>query len=175
MPFLTKKNILAKAVLAGLLMILLPLTLSAAELESVSFDPPSGPAFNLVVDGQTQTVTLAELESLGMYRATTTSPWEAGTFTFEGPLLRDVFTYLGIGDEDQVTIRAVDGFTTVIPQVDWRDGPVMLATRRDGESMNRRAQGPTRIVYPRIDFPAYADEVYKSRWIWLIVSVEVAD
>lgn len=158
--------------LAALCLMTAPQMVYSQELEAVSFEPAIGPAFDLIVDGESQAVTLAEIEGLGMYRTTTTSPWEAGTFTFEGPMLRDVLTYLGVEDEPQLLLRAIDGFTATIPQVDWMDGPLLLATRRDGETLNRRAQGPTRIVYPQTEFPAYAAPEYKSRWIWLIASIE---
>lgn len=168
-------NRLKKIVMGGLAALCLmsaPQIAHSQELEAVTLEPATGPAFNLVVDGESQPVTLAEIEGLGMYRTTTTSPWEAGMFTFEGPMLRDVLTYLGVADEPQLLLRAIDGFTATIPRADWAEGPMLLATRRDGKTLNRRAQGPTRIVYPQTEFPAYAAPEYKSRWIWLIASIE---
>lgn len=153
----------------------LPQQLAAAELQSVSFDVPDGKAFDLIVNGETQAVTLAEIEGLGMYQTTTPSPWEKGELTFAGPLLADVVDYLGLGDEPVIVLRALDGFTTDVPRKDWLDGPVMLATRHDGKSLTRRSQGPTRLVYPQIDHPAFADPSYKQRWIWLIASVETPE
>lgn len=172
MLFLTRLQRLIFGAVVGLCLALSAQIAQSAELEAVSFDPPNGPAFNVIIDGDTQPVTLAEIEGLGMYRATTTTPWEAGSFTFEGPLLGDVLTYLGLADREKIILRAVDGFTAAIPRVDWQDSPVLLATRRDGKLLSRRAQGPTRIVYPETDFPDYAVQEYKSRWIWLIASVE---
>jgi hypothetical protein len=157
---------LAAVVAAG------PVAAKAAELEKVSFQAPRGTAFKVVMNGQTQSVGLAELESLGLYRVRTTSPWEVGTLTFEGPLFRDVVNYLGLADARAVILRAADGFTAEIPRTDWLDGPMLLATRREGKLLTRRDQGPTRVVYPQVDHPAYADPAYKSRWIWLIVSLE---
>jgi hypothetical protein len=164
------RQILALCLVAGFLVF--PAAGGAVELEKVSFEPASGPAFKVVVNGQTQSVSLAELEGLGMYGVTTTTPWEPGTYTFEGPLFRDVVNYLGLAGAPGLILRAVDGFTAEIPRSDWISGPMLLATRRDGKLLTRREQGPTRAVYPEKDHPAYADPAYKARWIWLIVSLE---
>lgn len=144
----------------------------ASDLETVSFEVPAGKAFDLVVGDNTQSVSLAELEGLGMYRVVTTSPWEKGELTFEGPMLLDVVAYLGLQDAPGLLFRAVDGFVAEIPKSDWQEGPVLLATRKDGNLMSRRNQGPTRIIYPLIAHPAFADDVHKGRWIWLIADIE---
>ncbi len=158
-----------------LILFTMPVIAMAAELPLVRFDAPEGKAFEVLIEGQVQSVSLAEIEGLGVYRTKTTSPWEAGEFIFEGPLLADVVAYIGLGDAAAIRVRAIDGFTVEIPREDWLSGPAMLATRRDGALLTRRDQGPVRMVYPRLAHPAFADPVYQSRWIWLIASIEAVN
>lgn len=132
-------------------------------------------AFEVVRDGRGVPVTVRELEALGLYRVTTTSPWEAGELTFEGVLFSDVIDHVGLGDLNSIRIRALDGFTQVIPRLDWVDKPLLLATRQDGKQLTRRTQGPTRIVYPLSEYPAYNAPLHDGRWVWLIERVEPAE
>lgn len=157
-----------------LLVVVMPQSIIAAELEVVQFGVPSGEAFKLMIDAETQSVSLAELEGLGMRRVTTSSPWEEGMLTFEGPLLADVVSYLGLDDVPFIKLRAIDGFVAEIPRSDWLDAPVVLATRQDGKLLSRRNQGPTRVIFPLVDYPQLSNEIHKGRWIWLISSLEVS-
>jgi len=153
----------------------LPAGTFAAELPIVRFEAPTGKAFDVIVEGETQSVSLAEIEGLGVYRTRTTTPWERGELLFEGPLLANVVKYIGLGDAPAIRIRALDGFTTDIPREDWLEGSVLLATRRDGKLLTRRDQGPVRVVYPQINTPAFATPLYKPRWIWLIATIEAVN
>lgn len=147
----------------------------AAALEPVTYPTSSDAvAFNAVKDGQSRPVTLQQLEQLGLYRVSTPSPFEQGELTFEGVLFRDVLKLLGMDDDSAVTVRATDDYVQVIPHEDWSDGPLLLATRQNGELLTRRTQGPTRLVYPLIDYPAFDTPIRKPRWVWLIKSIEPA-
>ncbi|TGQ62642.1 MAG: hypothetical protein E5V49_00790 [Mesorhizobium sp.] len=142
-------------------------------LESVTYpEPPDTVAFEVQKDGKSVPVTLRQLEKLGLYRVTTPSPFEEGQLTFEGVLFRDVLKLLGLNNQGSVTLRAVDDYVQVIPQEDWTEGPLLLATRQDGKLLTRRTQGPSRLVYPLNDYPAYDTPIRKPRWIWLIKAME---
>ena len=147
--------------------------LPALALEAVKFpEPPDTLAFNVLKSGKSTPVTLRQLESLGLYRVVTPSPFETGQLTFEGVLFRDVLKLVGLEEEKSVTLRAIDEYTQVIPQEDWTEGPLLLATRQDGKLLTRRTQGPTRLVYPINDHPAFDTPVRKPRWVWLIETLE---
>jgi hypothetical protein len=117
-------------------------------------------------------LSVAEIESLGLRRVTTRSPWEAGTLTFEGVLLRDLLRHLGLERADSLTVTASDDYTQVIPNEDWANWPLLVATRQDGKPLTRRTQGPTRLVYPLSDHPELDSPVHKPRWVWAISSME---
>ncbi|MER9403041.1 molybdopterin-dependent oxidoreductase [Mesorhizobium caraganae] len=142
-------------------------------LEPASFpEPPETVAFNVQKDGKSIPITLRQLEKLGLYKVVTTSPFENGQLIFQGVLFRDVLKSVGLEDRDSVTLRAVDEYVQVIPHEDWTEGPLLLATRQDGELLTRRTQGPTRLIYPLKDHPAFDTPIRKPRWIWLIKTIE---
>lgn len=148
-------------------------SLPALALEPASFpEPPDSLAFNVQKDGKSIPITLRQLEKLGLYRVTTPSPFEKGQLTFEGVLFRDVLKLVGLEDKDSVTLRAVDEYVQIIPHEDWTEGPLLLATRQDGKLLTRRTQGPTRLVYPINDYPAFDTPIRKPRWVWLIETIE---
>ena len=135
-------------------------------------DSLEGRAFDLVVDGVLRTLSLAEIEALGLYRVETTTPWENSFAVFEGALLRDVLRHVGLAEEPAIILRAIDGYTQVIPREDWQSWPTLIATRSYGKPLSRRNKGPTRLVYPLLDHPELDTLEHKARWIWLIDALE---
>lgn len=161
-------------VIGGLLAIGAPAragTLIKVEPPPVSADLP-GVTIQLP-GGREQVLSLRELESLGVWQVRTSSPWEKGELTLEGPLLRDVLAHAGVEGVPRIVIRALDDFVQEIPHADWHDFPVILATRADGKPLGRRQRGPTRIVYPLIDHPELATYERRVRWVWMIASIEI--
>ena len=125
-------------------------------------------------NGRERTLTVRELESLGTWQVRTTSPWEEGEIVAEGPLLRDVLAHVGLDGAERILVRSADAYAPIIPREDWQDFPVILATRLDGQLLGRRHKGPTRIVYPLLQYPELASPQNPSRWVWLIASIEPA-
>ncbi|RVD33251.1 hypothetical protein EN741_32460 [Mesorhizobium sp. M4B.F.Ca.ET.019.03.1.1] len=134
-------------------------------------EPPDTVAFKVEKNGESIPVTLRQLEKLGLYSVSTPSPFEKGQLAFQGVLFRDVVKLVGLEGESSVVLRAADDYVQVIPKEDWTDGPLLLATRQDGELLTRRTQGPTRLIYPLDDYPAFDTPVRKPRWIWLIKTI----
>jgi hypothetical protein len=171
-PLLNKGLLSTKRCLI-LLAVLAVGILPAQALESTKFpEPPDTVAFNVQKNGESIPITVRQLEKLGLYRVTTPSPFEKGQLTFEGVLFRDVLKLVGLEGEDSVTLRAVDEYVQIIPHEDWTEGPLLLATRQDGKLLTRRTQGPTRLVYPLNDYPAFDTPIRKPRWVWLIKTLE---
>ncbi|MDQ0314757.1 molybdopterin-dependent oxidoreductase [Amorphus orientalis] len=155
---------------------LLLLVCDAAALQPVDYpQPPDTAAFRLLLSDRERTVTLLEIEKLDLYQVTTPSPWEKGQLVVQGVLLRDFLKEVGLAEADAIEVRAADGYAQTVPRTDWTEGPLLLATRENGELLNRRNQGPTRLVYPLLDHPEYDTPVHKLRWIWLIESIRPID
>lgn len=166
-----RRGFLTRTVSAIAIAVLLS-TLASA-LEPISLPATDAVAAFVVVRGDEKTtVTVPELEALGLYRVTTKSPWEAGEFTFEGVLFSDFVAHLGLADASAIKVRAADGYTQDIPRADWLDKPLILATRQDGKPLTRRMQGPTRLIYPLAQYPAYDAGHQDARWVWLIQTME---
>jgi hypothetical protein len=166
-------GVIAKAIATVAIFLFSP---AASGLEPVQLPAATAVvAFKLVKQGEQRSVTVPELEALGLHRVTTQSPWEEGELTFEGVLFSDVVEYLGFRDARAVRIRALDGYVQDVPREDWLDKPLLLATRQDGEALVRRTQGPTRLVYPLLEYPDYQPVVQDPRWVWLIKTLEPLD
>jgi hypothetical protein len=156
--------------------LLLLMTVSSRALDRLQ-DPPaaSGRAFSAVQGGAVTDIDLADLSALPQYKMLTNSPWEEGQQEFEGVLFRDVLALLQLADADAVILRAVDDYSARIPREDWINYPTLLALRANGAFLTRRNQGPTRLVYPVLEYPELDNPVHKNRWVWLIESIERAD
>lgn len=149
-----------------------PGSVSAIETAVVDTAPLPGAAVTVIGANGSMTVSVAELEAIGLKRVTTHSPWEKGELVFEGILFSDFLKKVGLDDAEAVLVRAKDNYTQTIPRKDWTDGPLLLATRQNGKPLTLRTQGPVRLVYPLLDYPEYDTEIHKRRWVWAITSVE---
>lgn len=155
-----------RTILAGAASLVASATLASPAPGPVELPPYPGRAvLKVVANGREAELELRDIEGLGLRRVRTRSPWEDGSFTFEGVLLRDVLKHAGLGDAKAVRVRASDDYIQTIPREDWVNAPVLLATRQDGQPMTRRMQGPTRIVYPLDDHPELDTPLHKPRWV----------
>jgi hypothetical protein len=88
---------------------------------------------------------------------------EHKTFVFEGPELRRLLADTGLGRARFVYGIGADGYVTMIPAAVVRGHSVLLAVRRDGETLT-----PT-LGEQQVIFPTTAPEPYRSRsafWTW---------
>jgi hypothetical protein len=129
-------------------------------------------AFVWSAGSDTRTVPITEIETLPMTSIATETGWAETAGTFEGVLLKDVLARLGAADAASITVRAVDGYSAVIPREHWLKYPVLLATRADGHPLERRDRGPARIIYPVSVVPELSDTEFANRSVWLITRIE---
>lgn len=123
-------------------------------------------------DGKTAEFDLAGLEALGMHTTTTKTPWYDGAKTFEGPLGSALLDAVG-ATGTTLKVTALNDYVTEIPVADFREHPVILATKLDGEPMSVRDKGPIFVIYPFDDEPALNNETYFGRSAWQVKSIEV--
>lgn len=143
--------------------------------EKVELPPlaKSDPVLDVATAKGVESYDLATIEALGLYRLTTTGPFEDGSPTFEGVLLADLLAKVGMTEADGVELAASDGYSFVIPREDWTTYPLLLATRQDGQPLEER--GPLRIIYPVSSHPELADESYNPRWVWALTSMKAVE
>lgn len=112
------------------------------------------------------------LETIGIVRLTTLTPWDDGPVEFEGVSMRSLMRFVG-AKGTEVLATALDDYRTLIPISDFDHYDVVLATRRNGEPLPIRDKGPLFIVYPFDSNPRLKTEEYYSRAVWQLKELNV--
>lgn len=117
-----------------------------------------------------ETLTLDEIEAMGLDRVETTTTWTDGKQVFEGVLLSRLVERFG-GESTTIVVRAINDYEAEIDVAEVRQYDVLLAVRQNGERMTVREKGPGWIVYPRDDHDELADERHNFKWVWQVGSI----
>lgn len=120
---------------------------------------------------------LEQLDSLEQTTYVTKNPFIDGTSEFSGPLARVVLADAGqdMPKDAQLTVMAINDYKIDLPVSEILDFDVMLATRRDGETMSLREKGPIWIMYPISDNAELEDEAINSRLVWQLKSIQIVE
>jgi hypothetical protein len=120
------------------------------------------------------TLDMPTLERIGLIRFTTPTAWTDGLVTFEGVLLSRLLEVLVVpGDVTALIMTALNDYQVVIPVVDVRTWPVIIALKRDGQYMSVRNKGPLWVVYPRHAFPELKQAKHNPKWIWQLKEIVI--
>jgi len=114
----------------------------------------------------------AQLEALGMHTLETTNPFIEGVHAFSGVRLSDVLDAVGASGKVLVA-RALDGYSVNIPFDDAYDFTPLLVMKIDGVVIRVRTKGPLWIVYPVDQVEALKNEIYSTRSVWQLKSLDV--
>ncbi len=123
-------------------------------------------------DGDKAAFDLKLLESVGVTKTKTSTAWTEGTPEFEGVKLQALLDRLGASG-DAVIAVALNDYKVEIPIADFKNYPVILAYRMNGEILKVREKGPLWIVYPQDDFPALKNKETQSKWVWQVKELRV--
>mgnify|MGYP003383537235 CR=1 FL=1 len=115
---------------------------------------------------------LAMLDALEQRETTTATPWHEGVQQFSGPRIASILEAAG-ADGSELRIIAINDYAANMPWQDVQDHPVILASRRNGETLSVRETGPLFVIYPFDEEPELHDEVYFSRSVWQVQAIEV--
>jgi len=129
-------------------------------------------------DGTTaKTYSLEQLDALDQTAYVTKNPFIDGTSEFSGPLARVVLADAGqdMPKGAQLRVVAINDYKIDVPVSEILDFDVMLATRRDGETMSLREKGPIWIMYPISDNAELEDEAINSRLVWQLKSIQIVE
>ena len=109
---------------------------------------------------------MSEIEALDTYEMTTTTPWREDPAVFEGVLLRDLLAEYGMSDAPAITVTAENDYQTEIPRAVWAETDIMVATRVNGERINRRQRGPILFM---VDSETYesSDILLENHLVWM--------
>lgn len=102
----------------------------------------------------------------------TNTPWHSEPGRFEGPLFRAVLSAVGARGE-RVQVQALDGFEAEIPVSDLETYDVILAMKRNGDTMAIRDLGPLFVLYPFDDHPELLTEMIRFRSVWQVDHLHV--
>src|SRR5260221_3978701 len=115
---------------------------------------------------------LPMLERLGISRLKTATAWTEGQPVFEGVLVRDLFNQVGASGE-KVTVVALNDYKVDIPMSDFKNFPVILAYRMDGQALRVKDKGPLWIIYPADDFPELNNKQTQNKWVWQVKEIQI--
>lgn len=117
---------------------------------------------------------LDTLKQLGTLDIETETPWTEGKIRFTGVLARDVMDLVGATGRS-ISAIALNDYSVSIPFEDFDKYDVIIATERDGAPMRIRDRGPLWVIYPWSDNAELRNELYYSRSIWQLRSIEVVN
>ncbi len=157
----------------------LALTASATAARAAPLAVPAGKVI-LTVRGKIATTNsddgarfdLAMLDALPQGRFEGETPWTKGTTVFTGPLGSAVLDAVGAAGV-MLRVAALNDYSADIPLSDFRDHPVILATRHDGALMPVSDKGPIWVIYPMDRDPSLRIESTYTRSVWQVSSIDV--
>lgn len=144
-----------------------------------ALDMPTGPVL-LTVTGQISNTNttgsaqfdLAMLDALSQHTIETETPWYDNAQSFSGPLGSALLDAVG-AEGTTVTVTALNDYSADIPVADFREYPVILASRINGKELSIRDKGPLFVIYPFDAEPSLYNEVYFGRSVWQITAINV--
>ncbi len=118
------------------------------------------------------TFDLPMLDRLTQRKSVVETPWTTGKVAFEGPLASSILDAVGASGS-KVLVTALNDYTSEVPIEDFRKWPVILATRLNGKAIPVREKGPLFIIYPFDAYPNLYNELYFTRSVWQIKTLEI--
>lgn len=134
-------------------------------------DPEGDPVLTVVTaQGERVGFDLPTIEGLRRVRTTVFEPFVEEDMEFSGVLLWDLLEIAGAtGDEQDVTLTALDDYQVALPLEALREEPILLATRSGGETIPVEEGGPTRVIFG--DGTSQGDN--SNLWIWSVKEIVV--
>ncbi|MEO0362389.1 MAG: hypothetical protein AAF322_14825 [Pseudomonadota bacterium] len=130
------------------------------------------PTLTVVGEGREVALDDGDLDALPQRRIATSTPYSDGVPVFAGPLARDVLSAAGARLEGELRFVAANGYSVVIPALDFIDRDVIFATSMDGSRLSLRDKGPIWVMYPLDDMDPAEARRHSGRIIWQLVRVE---
>jgi hypothetical protein len=122
--------------------------------------------------GKSAEFDMAMLEALPGRTAKVNTPWAEGVNAFQGPLTRAVLEAVGAAGT-KLKVTALNDYSAEVPAEDFIKFDVILALKKNDAYLPVRNQGPIFVIYPFDLNPGLYNEVYFSRSVWQVKSIEV--
>lgn len=117
-------------------------------------------------------LSIRQLKQLSGSSVSTSTPWHDGEVTFEGVLLSTLMNHVGATGQN-ADLVALNEYRSTLPISDFQEHRPLLAFIKDGSYMTIRDKGPLFVIYPFDDKPELKTEVYFSRSVWQVRTIEI--
>lgn len=115
----------------------------------------------------------AALQVLDEVTIDTTTIWTTGVQSFSGVRLSDILDLVG-AQGAALRATAVNDYSVDIPMDEYVDDAV-IAYSQNGAPIERRRKGPLWLVYDFDSDATFQSEVFFSRSIWQLTTIDVLD
>ncbi|SEP11229.1 molybdopterin-dependent oxidoreductase [Aquisalimonas asiatica] len=158
--------------LGGLLMVLLPALAAAGSIEPSDASPTRDdtPVLTLIQNGERTTLSLADIESVGLYEADITH-FEGLDGVFTGVKLQAFADAYGLNDARRIRFIAADDYTIFLEPQALTEREFLLVTRFEGEPVPRDMLGPLMLIVPEEEQAVLAGETAMTDWMWAITEI----
>ncbi|WP_417310439.1 oxidoreductase [Devosia sp.] len=129
-------------------------------------------AISVTNEGDTAVFDLAALEALPSTTYETETPWTTGVTSFEGVELSTLLELVG-AEGSEIDAVAINDYSTILPLTDEIGASPLVAYKVDGAYVSVREKGPLWLVYPFDSDSRLQSEVYYSRSIWQLRTLNI--
>jgi len=155
-----------KQIAASICFMIFGSTVYAQTVLTVAGTTPSGEPMSI-------DYSMEDLAALDQVELTTINEFVDSETQFSGPLVRDLVKGFTVTDDTTLTLQAINDYEVSMPIADALKYDVIVATKRDGNQMSVRENGPLWIIYPMSDNPELQNSLYMSRLAWQLVRITV--
>jgi len=123
-------------------------------------------------DGKEVHFDRAMIDALPHREIKTENPWDQGSSTYEGVLLRDLMKYVK-AEGQTASFIALNDYRADLAIADMDKYDVILAFKRDGVDLPVRDKGPFFVIFPFSDVPELASESRYAQSVWQVNRVSI--
>jgi len=126
---------------------------------------------SIVQEENQQTLSLSDIESLGLHEVTMQHP-EGPKGTFSGVWLDALLKSQKLDKAQRVRFIAEDGYTTFLSPKERSEKRYLLVTRLDGKPVTQKDLGPYMLIVPEDAQAALEGTASITRWIWAVRKIQ---
>jgi hypothetical protein len=122
-----------------------------------------------------QTITIEEIEAIGLTTISASSPSDASKRSFSGVWLDDFVAAYGADTVASIGFTAIDYYQVTFDRAEWERSKILLATRENGKVLEFETRGPMRVIVDDYDPNDELHQELTPKWIWMITEITFND
>ncbi|WP_421854970.1 molybdopterin-dependent oxidoreductase [Marinomonas sp.] len=145
----------------------------AVEVYSSDITPSNEttPILLLGKPGEETSLSLADIESFGLFETKEMQHYDGPEGRFAGIWLNDLLKKYGLFQVPRLRFSALDGYEVFISKDVWQKNQYLMATRLNGEPISPENLGPLLLIIPSEVGLSEDTTVSKTLWIWAISEI----